>query len=461
MIKRCTMFKPAFITLALFLFGTQAFAQKSKVQAAWRALSDYEETQRDGKPNLAYLNSAKEAIDLALNNEDTKKQTKAHAYKLRISYGFYQYKLNEQLQKLEASISDKQQRTLMAYGATDLSDFEAAANELNTIKDSDPKFLETIQKGIADGASALDEDELKFAQTVMNMKVEVANIATGKFNSKRYEEAADYFYRSGMIATIMNKAKDTASFYNACIAAAKSKNADKIIEYNKKMVELKIAAPLNFTGISNALQSKGDTLGAFDILKKGREAFPNDLSIVTEETNLFIAKGRSAEALTNLKTVVTRDPKNVYAYLFMGNIYDGMANPKDKLGKDLPKPANFDELFGNAESSYSKVIEMNPANKEFLFDANYNLGAMYNNYGGMIASRQAEKIKDLMRVQKENEEKAAVYYKKAIPYLEQALNIKNNDVNCMKALRVLYLKTGNDAKAKEMSARLGSPAQGK
>lgn len=461
MIKIGTMFKPALLTIALVLGGAHAFAQKSKVQAAWRALSDYEETQKDGKPNLEYLNSAKEAIDLALANEDTKKQTKTHAYKLRISYGLYQYKLNEQLQRLEASISDKQQRTLMAYGATDLSDFESAANELNVIKDSDPKFLETIQQGIANGASNLDEDELKFAQTVMNMKVEVANIATGKFNAKRYEDAADYFYRSGMIATIMNKTKDTASFYNACIAASKSKNPDKIIEYNKKMVDLKIAAPLNFTGISNAMQIKGDTMGAFEILKKGREVFPNDASIITEETNLFIAKGRSADALANLKTMVAKDPKNVFAYLFMGNIYDGMANPKDRFGKDLPKPANFEEMFKNAESSYAKVIEMNPPNKEFLFDANYNLGAMYNNYGGMIASRQAEQIKDLMKVQKENEEKAAVYYKKAIPYLEQALNIKNNDVNCMKALRVLYLKTGNDAKAKEMSSRLGSSSQGK
>jgi len=442
----------AFILPALLTF--EAVAQKGKLQTAWRSLSDYEETLRDGKPNADYLNTAREAITAALANDDTKKLTKTHAYSLRILYANFQYNLNEEMKKLEPSVADKNQRAMMAYGLTSLTDFEAAANELNTIKDMDPKFLETIQTGIANGASSLDDDELKFAQAVLQMKVEAGNIATGKFNAKKYDEAADYFFKTGFMNTIINKNKDTASFYNACIAAGKSKNADKIIEYNKKMIDMKIATPLNYSGMASAYTSRGDNTSAFDILKKGREQFPNDAGLLTEETNLFMTTGNTTEALNNLKLASSRDPKNAMYYIFMGNIYDNMANPKDATGKDLPKPANFEELFKNAETNYLKAIELKPSNNDFLFDVTFNLGAMYNNYGGMLASRKAEKITDLMRVQKENETAAAVFYKKAIPYLEQALSIRPNEVQAMRALRVLYLKTGNEPKAKEMTDRL-------
>ena len=50
----------AIIGLAFITSSTTLFAQKNKVQSAWRALSDYEETLKDAKPNLAYLNKAKE-----------------------------------------------------------------------------------------------------------------------------------------------------------------------------------------------------------------------------------------------------------------------------------------------------------------------------------------------------------------------------------------------------------------
>ena len=59
--------------ICFLLFIAQfSFAQKGKVQSAWRALTDFEATVADGKPDLNFLNKAKEAIDIALQNEDTK-----------------------------------------------------------------------------------------------------------------------------------------------------------------------------------------------------------------------------------------------------------------------------------------------------------------------------------------------------------------------------------------------------
>lgn len=344
---------------------------------------------------------------------------------------------------------------MTAYGNTALGDFETASDELNKVKELDPKFLETIQVGLEKGVSALDEDELKFALAVQQMKMESGYIASGKYKAKKYEEAADYFYRTGIMNSILYKTKDTANFYNACISAAKAKSTDKILTYNKKMIDASIASPYNYEAIYTAQLAKGDSAAAMESLRKGRAAFPDDMGLLTQETNLFLAQGKQQEALTNLKASVDRDPKNALFYFITGQIYENMSNPKDKVsGKDLEKPKNFDELFKNAETNYQKAIDLNPSNQEYLYNSLYNLGAMYNNYGGYVANHRIEKITDMAKYQKENEAKAQEFYKKAIPYLERALAIKGDDRSTMSALRKLYLLTGNDAKAKEMSDKL-------
>ncbi len=443
------------ILTASLLIATAASAQKSKVQTAWRALSDYEETVKDGNANLSYLNKAKEAIDLALAHDDTKNQGKAHAYKMRISYAQFQYNLDAEKKKLEGVVSDKNERLLQAYGNTELSDFETASQELNRVKELDPKFMETIQQGLEKGVSALEDDELKFAMAAQQMKMEAGYIASGKYKVKKYDEAADYFYKTGVMNSILYKTKDTANFYNACISASKAKNNDKILDYNKKMIDASIAAPYNYEAMYMAQLNKGDSTTAMESLRKGRGAFPDDMGLLTQETNLFLARGKQQEALNNLKVSLERDPKNALFYFITGQIYENMADPKDKVtGKDLEKPKNFDELFKNAESNYLKAIELNPANKEYLYNSLYNLGAMYNNYGGYLANHKIEKITDMAKYQKENEAKAQEFYKKAIPFLERALAIKGDDRSTMSALRKLYMLTGNDAKAKEMTEKL-------
>ncbi len=448
-----SMKKIAILSIALLpLIG---LAQKAKVQTAWRALNDYESSVKDGKPDLSYLTKAKDAIDLALLNEDTKNQGKTHAYKARISYAFFQSELNTELKKLEATVADKNERAMLAYGNTPLTNFENANEELNKIKDTDPKYMEVIKDGMTKGTSQLSEDDVKFVLVASQIKMEAGNIAQGKYKAKKFDEAADYFYKTAYTNMSLTMKKDTANFYNACVSANKSKDAAKIIDYNKKMIDLKIATPYNYESMFSAHLSKTDTTAAIEILKKGRVAFPNDMSLMNKETDYFLAKGKQQEALNNINQSIERDPKNAVFYLVAGQINDQIANPKDKVtGKDLPKPDNFEGAVKSAETNYLKAIELNPANKEILYNSLYNLGAMYNNYGGYYQSGKSATITDMAKNQKANEAKAQESFKKAIPYLEQALIIKADDKPTMSALRKLYLMTGNEAKGKEMNDRL-------
>ncbi|MCE3226633.1 MAG: hypothetical protein K0S32_1184 [Bacteroidetes bacterium] len=441
--------------LSLALLPVFGFSQKAKVQTAWRALNDYEATVKDGKPDLVYLTKAKDAIDVALTHEDTKNQGKTHAYKARISYAFYQNALNAELKKLEPTVQDKNERAMLAYGNTPLADFETANEEINKIQEVDPKFMETIKDGLTKGTSMLGEEDIKIAMVTQQIKMESANIAQGKYKAKKYDEAADYFYKTAFLNTLLYKVKDTANFYNACISAGKAKNPTKIIDYNKKMIDSKIATPYNYESMYNAQMSKLDTTAAMEILKKGRVAFPGDLSLMNKETDYYLAKGKQEEALNNLKVSIEKDPKNPVFYLISGQIYDGMANPKEKgTMKELPKPANYEECIKNAETYYQKGIDLNSPNKEYQYNLIFNLGALYNNYGGYYQNRQPATITEMAKTQKENEAKSQEAFKKAIPLLEQALAIKPDDRPTMIALRKLYMFTKQDDKAKDMNERL-------
>ena len=447
------MKKIALLSIALLpLIG---LSQKTKVQTAWRALNDYESSVKDGKPDLSYLNKAKEAIDLALANEDTKNQGKTHAYKSRISYAYFQSELNTELKKLEPTVADKNERAMLAYGNTPLTNFENASDELNKMKDLDPKYMQTIIEGLTKGTSMLGEDDVKFALVAQQIKMESGNIAQGKYKAKKYDEAADYFYKTGYTNMSLTMKKDTSNFYNACVSANKSKNPAKILEYNKKMIDLKISSPYNYESMYSANLSKADTTAAMEILRKGRVAYPNDMNLMNKETDYFLAKGKQQEALNNINLSIKNDPKNAVFYLVAGQINDQIANPKDKVtGKELAKPANFEEVVKTAETNYLKAIELKPENKDILYNSLYNLGAMYNNYGGYYQGGKSATITNMALNQKANEAIAQEKFKKAIPYLEQALTIKADDKPTMSALRKLYLMTGNEAKGKEMNDRI-------
>lgn len=438
----------------ILLFSGFVSAQKLKLQTAWRALNDYELTLKDNKPDISYLHKAKECIDAAEQHEDTKNQGKTYAYKTRILYYFYQYELMNEAKRLEASIPNKEERMLIAYGNTPTRYFEEANNALEKLKDVDPKFMETIQDGFR-GAAHLTEEDMKFLTVAGQLKLEAANIANGKYKAKKYDEAADYFYKTANLNTLLLKKKDTADYYNACISAAKAKDNKRIIEYNKKMIDGKIAEPYNFISIYNAYIAQADTFNALNYLKKGRTTFPNSTELLNTEANYYLQTGKSDKAIEILKAGVEKNPDNFEYNYALGNLYDRMANPKGPDNKDLPKPENFEELIKTAESYYMKAIQIGHKDSKQMLNVNYNLGALYNNAGGYYQQlASAVPIKDAKTKGKELENKSMDYFKKAIPYLEKALSYDASDRVTMNALRKLYLITGDQAKANEMSEKL-------
>lgn len=426
------------------------FSQKNKVQGAWRSLSDYESTLKES-PDVSYLLKAKENIDLATVNEETKNQAKTFSYRFRIYTYLFAENLKAEDKKLTATVADKNERMQMAYGNVSITEFEEASKSLSKIQELDPKMFEKLGKGESNS-----EEEGKLFLAMMQVQVYQSNLATGRYKAKKYDEAADFFESLAVSNTFTTSKKDTSNFYNACISAQKSKNQSKMFDYNKKMIDLKISSPYNYQTVYDVLLSQKDTTKAIEYLKMGRSEFPNDVYLMNRETEIFLQKGMQEKALANLQTAIEKEPNNAQLQLVLGNVYDNLANPKGKSGKDTTKPAEYDNLVIKAAEHYQKAIDLKPSNQESYFNALYNLGALYNNYGGALYTKSMEKatITDLAKKQKEFEAKSNEYYKKAIPFLEQALAIKPDDKASMSALRKLYYLTGNEAKGKEMSDKL-------
>jgi len=439
-----------FQILIIAILPFSVFSQKNKVQGAWRALSDYESTLKEN-PEISYLTKAKESIDLAASNEETKNQAKTYVYKLRIYTYLFSENLKAEEKKLTTSIADKNERTQTAYGNVSATEFNEASSCLSKIKELDPKMFEKLGKGNSDS-----EEDGKFYMQMMQLQAYQANLATGRYKAKKYEEAADFFESLAISNTFTTGKKDTSNFYNACISAQKSKNTAKIFDYNKKMIDEKIASPYNYQTVYDALIAQKDNTKAQEYLKMGRTEFPNDVYLMNRETEIFLQEGQQDKALGNLQAAIAKEPNNAQLHLVLGNVYDNLANPKGKSGKDTLKPADYDNLVTKAAEHYQKAVDLKPTNQESYFNALYNLGALYNNYGGTLYTKSMEKatITDLAKNQKAYEAKSSEYYKKAIPYLEQALSIKPDDKPSIAALRKLYYLTGNEAKGKEMSDKL-------
>lgn len=253
------------------------------MQGAWRSLSDYESTLNDN-PDVSYLLKAKESIDLATANEETKNQVKTYAYRFRIYINLFSNSLKEEEKKL-TSIADKNERLQTAYGNVATSEFDEASKSLNKIKELDLKKFEKISKGETDS-----EEDGKLFTSMSQLQVYSANLATGKYKVKKFDEAADFFRSLAISNTFMTGKKDTSNFYNACVCAQKAKNATKMFDYNKKMIDENIASPYNYQTIYDLKLSQNDTAAALEYLKIGRTQFPNDVYLMNKETELFLQK---------------------------------------------------------------------------------------------------------------------------------------------------------------------------
>jgi len=385
--------KQSYLILMIGIWVGQSHAQQSKVVSAYNALNYYLKDKTD----IDQLKKAKEFIDEASLNEGTSGKPKTWYYRGNVYW----------------SMNDSKDSVFTQNGANPLL---TAVESYKRVYDLDPKY--------------------EYAEECYNKAyIGYNNLGITNFNKSNFEQALENFE---MCADLRAKKGivDTSAFENAAVSAIRGKNFAKSEQYLKKLISFnKEKEGSRYIQLARLYKEKGDTATFLKTIQEGRNQFPNDQKLLTEELNLSLSQGKSAEAEKLLLLAIEKDPANAQLHYAAGTIYEDLAKRQEAI------------------ASYQKAISL----KADYWEAYFNLGAVYNN--------EAKRLQDIANNEKDNKKyeisnKAAeAEFKQALPYLEKALELApkdSDDVNALlRTLKQIYSRMNMTEKYEEVKKRLG------
>jgi tetratricopeptide (TPR) repeat protein len=251
--------------------------------------------------------------------------------------------------------------------------------------------------------------------------------------------------------------------YNAAIVALDKddyKAAEELlisavlIDNSKHEAHKKLAATYLLTG------QVEKSLAIYDRLL---QIYPDDLSLLTSQANIYYGGERYQEAIAILKRILQIEPAHRDALANLALSYDALgnqteaarafemamqANPQDVdlmflFGEHHYRSGNYDR----AVQLFEQVLDRHPQD----FDAAANIGNAYLS----MAEKLREKLQSATNgaslpdeiQQLKND--AIANYKKSIPYLEKALALRPDQINLWRNLGVAYVNSGSKKRGEE------------
>lgn len=372
--------KKIVLLLGLSMILSIGFAQNFERTSAYNY-------NKDGK-----LDKAKMAIDKASTNAKTMDDSKTWLYKGMIYYNIASSPL-PMYKDLDANAA------IIAYEA------------LLKAKELDVKAKNT-------------KDINAFLQNLVNVFYSEGG---QKFKDNDYQGAITDFEYAFKIAETAG-AFDTIAAFNIGMAGVLSDNPEIAAEYLQKCVDVDFEDPRVYMFYNRSAKQLGDTVRALEILKLGREKFPNELSLLLETAQVFLEKGETEKLQTILHTAVEQDSTNANLFFLLGKTYDDS---------------------GDVITAEKYYLEASVVNPEF-FEAYYNLGAIYVNKAAELQIEANDLPLDKMKEYNALIEKADINLEKALPYLEKSLELNPEDIFTINALKEAYARLKMNDKLEEL-----------
>ncbi len=250
------------------------------------------------------------------------------------------------------------------------------------------------------------------------------NNGASKMNESKFAEAKNSFLAMNQIASLDNgKVFKDQKMMDTLFAIAKMYQGNCAYQMNQldealPIIESCLANPITqkadvYMMAAEIYEGKGNETKLLEVLGAAKSKFPNDKRIINSEINYYLRSGKAEESIKKLKEGIAADPKNEYMYINLGQLMYNMANPTDKSGKFLTKPANSADLEKDAIANYNKALELNVNN----YYPHYYLGLLYYNKAKEMTD-EMNKADDKKYIALKPERDNLI--NKAIPFLEKA-----------------------------------------
>lgn len=385
------------IILLLFsvIVAASAFSQKGKVTIASTMIDNGD------------LATAQERINEALANETTKTWPKTYIVAAKLATA--QYKQGAGVERI-----------------IDAADYYFQAAELD-------------QKGNAKGKGiGKFAKELKLALTFFMPDFQNAGIDA--FNEENFDKAATIFEK----AILINKLplyegdklpEDSVFIYYTALASFNAKSYEKAEQYFNQSIDLNFQGGDAILLLNEIYKETGADEKIVPNLKRGVELYPDDQRQIIALINYYLESEQSDDALTYLDALIENNPTDGNYFYVRGFLYD--------------KKKEYEK----AEADYTKAVELRPD----FFDATLNLGYLYYNIG-VDKFNAANEHRDMREFEKARED-AEEYFRKALPFVEKAHELKPEDPYAMETLKTLYYRFNMNDKYDEIDAKLKSLSQ--
>ena len=280
----------------------------------------------------------------------------------------------------------------------------------------------------------LDKDEI-YRDEVKGLLVQASAANNRKANtyisSKAYEKASKCYdlleaalpfdYDQGLKRQNITKEKILYNKFEMYKAAA---NKEKTREYAGKLIDIKYKESRIYTDMTRISLLDRDTAAALDYIEKGKLLFDDNMVLIGTEIDIYLARKKTDVLKDKLKKAIEVAPDNEILHTVLGQVYE-------KTGD-----------ISNAEKEYLAAMELKPETE----DVNYRLAALYFSQAVEMNKKLNELPPKETAKAKEYEEKVKENFKKAIPFLEKAYEIKPDKAYKQRLFQI-YNRLGETEKA--------------
>lgn len=366
--------------------------------------------QKPVKPNLnkalnqlneGKLDEAKANIDAAINHEKMKSDGKTWYYRGLI-YLSIDTTSNE------------------AFKSLDPNAFQVA--------------LEAFQKAeeMSKGKGYFTQDAMGLPQTKEQQMSYWANTHVNKgadqYQQEEFEAAVESFEKVSKILE-----KDTLGHLYAGFAANSSEQYDKALEHFNAYIENGGTSSDPVKLMNNIYVQKGDKEKALEVVRMGKQKFPQDPDFPKLEIGALIELNRIDEAKTGLEEAIKTEPDNKILHFYLGYANQNLGN------------------LDAARKNYEDALKIDPQ----YFEAQFYLARMMYADAAAIKKQMADLgiSADDKKKRFELDKTLVEKLKVALPYWEKAEKIKPDDQDVLDALYSIYGDLDMPAEAKRIEAK--------